>query len=86
MNGDNTLHNKFVLSSDLFMYQLMLHVMYSFRFKIYDVLAFYNRYVSRCFLVCRFIHFAFNLHTKRYLDTCMSEKAKTSYILEQREN
>jgi hypothetical protein len=26
-----------------------------------------------------------NVHTKRYLDTCISEKAKTSYILEQRE-
>jgi hypothetical protein len=38
--------------------------------------------ISRCFLVCRFTHFAFNLYIKRCLDTYMSEKAKTYYIFE----
>jgi hypothetical protein len=31
--------------------------------------------------VYRFTHFASNLHTKRCIDTFVSEKAKTSYIL-----
>jgi hypothetical protein len=36
-------------------------------------------------LVCRFTYFASNLHTKKCVDTCVLEKAKTSYILEWRE-
>jgi hypothetical protein len=29
--------------------------------------SFFNTYVSRCLLVCRFTYFAFNIHTKRCL-------------------
>jgi hypothetical protein len=33
-----------------------------------------------------FSYFAFNLYTKRWLNTCVSKKDKTSYILEWREH
>jgi hypothetical protein len=54
---------------------------YSLCSKIKDVLVIFGRHVLICFLVCWFIHFAFNLYIKKYLDTCVSKKAITHYTV-----
>jgi hypothetical protein len=48
----------------------------TFYFKILDVLDFFNTYVSRLFLVCRFTDFAINLYIKRCLDINVRKRLK----------
>jgi hypothetical protein len=64
---------------------IWMYLIYSLRFKREDVLAFFWYYISRHLLVCRLEAKWVDLHTKRHLYTYVLKKAKTSCILERRE-